>query len=241
MIYGLILAAGSGKRMGEKIPKQYMKVGEKTIISLTVRRFIESGYFDKLLVLVPEDRLKYTDKILAEDFGGNNDIDVIIGGELRNDTIIKGINFIEERYGLDDETLLITHDGARPFVDEETLAANINALKLHDVCDTVIPATDTIIKSEKGDYLDEIPDRKYLYQSQTPQSFKAKKFREYYLSLGEAERLELTDAIKVFVIKREQVYLVKGTSTNIKITNPSDIILAEAILRDQYKNCVYKR
>ena len=205
MIYGLILAAGSGKRMGEKIPKQYMKVGEKTIISLTVRRFIESGYFDKLLVLVPEDRLKYTEKILAEDFGGNNDIDVIIGGELRNDTIIKGINFIEERYGLDDETLLITHDGARPFVDEETLAANINALKLHDVCDTVIPATDTIIKSEKGDYLDEIPDRKYLYQSQTPQSFKAKKFREYYLSLDEAERLELTDAIKVFAIKKEQI------------------------------------
>lgn len=240
MIYGLILAAGSGKRMGEKIPKQYMKVGEKTIISLTVRRFIESGYFDKLLVLVPEDRLKYTEKILAEDFGGNNDIDVIIGEELRNDTIIKGINFIEERYGLDDETLLITHDGARPFVDEETLAANINALKLHDVCDTVIPATDTIIKSEKGDYLDEIPDRKYLYQSQTPQSFKAKKFREYYLSLDEAERLELTDAIKVFAIKKEQVYLVKGTSTNIKITYPSDIILAEAILRDQYKNCVYK-
>lgn len=217
-----------------------MKVGEKTIISLTVRRFIESGYFDKLLVLVPEDRLKYTEKILAEDFGGNNDIDVIIGGELRNDTIIKGINFIEERYGLDDETLLITHDGARPFVDEETLAANINALKLHDVCDTVIPATDTIIKSEKGDYLDEIPDRKYLYQSQTPQSFKAKKFREYYLSLDEAERLELTDAIKVFAIKKEQVYLVKGTSTNIKITYPSDIILAEAILRNQYKNCVYK-
>mgnify|MGYP003361777846 FL=1 len=240
MIYGLILAAGSGKRMGEKIPKQYMKVGEKTIISLTVRRFIESGYFDKLLVLVPEDRLKYTEKILAEDFGGNNDIDVIIGGELRNDTIIKGINFIEERYGLDDETLLITHDGVRPFVDEETLAANINALKLHDVCDTVIPATDTIIKSEKGDYLDEIPDRKYLYQSQTPQSFKAKKFREYYLSLDEAERLELTDAIKVFAIKKEQVYLVKGTSTNIKITYPSDIILAEAILRNQYKNCVYK-
>ena len=240
MIYGLILAAGSGKRMGEKIPKQYMKVGEKTIISLTVRRFIESGYFDKLLVLVPEDRLKYTEKILAEDFGGNNDIDVIIGGELRNDTIIKGINFIEERYGLDDETLLITHDGARPFVDEETLAANINALKLHDVCDTVIPATDTIIKSEKGDYLDEIPDRKYLYQSQTPQSFKAKKFREYYLSLDEAERLELTDAIKVFAIKKEQVYLVKGTSTNIKITYPSDIILAEAILKNQYKNCVYK-
>lgn len=240
MIYGLILAAGSGKRMGEKIPKQYMKVGEKTIISLTVRRFIESGYFDKLLVLVPEDRLKYTEKILAEDFGGNNDIDVIIGGELRNDTIIKGINFIEERYGLDDETLLITHDGARPFVDEETLAANINALKLHDVCDTVIPATDTIIKSEKGDYLDEIPDRKYLYQSQTPQSFKAKKFREYYFSLDEDERLELTDAIKVFAIKKEQVYLVKGTSTNIKITYPSDIILAEAILRDQYKNCVYK-
>lgn len=240
MIYGLILAAGSGKRMGEKIPKQYMKVGEKTIISLTVRRFIESGYFDKLLVLVPEDRLKYTEKILAEDFGGNNDIDVIIGGELRNDTIIKGINFIEERYGLDDETLLITHDGARPFVDEETLAANINALKLHDVCDTVIPATDTIIKSEKGDYLDEIPDRKYLYQSQTPQSFKAKKFREYYFSLDEDERFELTDAIKVFAIKKEQVYLVKGTSTNIKITYPSDIILAEAILRDQYKNCVYK-
>ena len=240
MIYGLILAAGSGKRIGEKIPKQYMKVGEKTIISLTVRRFIESGYFDKLLVLVPEDRLKYTEKILAEDFGGNNDIDVIIGGELRNDIIIKGINFIGERYELDDETLLITHDGARPFVDEETLAANINALKLHDVCDTVIPATDTIIKSEKGDYLDEIPDRKYLYQSQTPQSFKAKKFREYYLSLDEAERLELTDAIKVFAIKKEQVYLVKGTSTNIKITYPSDIILAEAILRNQYKNCVYK-
>ena len=97
-------------------------------------------------------------------------------------------------------------------------------------CDTVVAATDTIVRSDDGDFVTEIPERSKMYQGQTPQSFLAKKLRDLYESLTETEKGILTDATKIFTIKGEQVHLVEGEVFNIKITYPYDLKVAEALL-----------
>ena len=232
MVYGLILAGGIGRRMGEDIPKQYLRIGGKSIISHTIGKFISSDLFEKVIVLTPHDWIDYTKEIIDNDIQNNADIIVIQGGELRNDTIMNGIDYIEKHFGIDDETIVVTHDAVRPFVTERMLADNISAMEKYSSCDTVVPATDTIVRSEDAEYIDEVPDRAKLYQGQTPQTFRATAFRRHYMSLTQEEKNILTDAIKVFVIKGEKVGLVEGDTTNIKITYPSDITVAKSILQE---------
>ena len=97
-------------------------------------------------------------------------------------------------------------------------------------CDTVIPATDTIVESVDGETIANIPNRANYYQGQTPQSFRAKRFKDLYETLSEDERKILTDAAKVFVVKGDKVALIKGETFNIKVTYPYDLQLAETLL-----------
>ena len=230
MVFGMILAGGTGTRMGADNPKQYLEVGGKAILCHTVEAFLGTPELDEVFVLAPDEWIDYTKELLAKQVPGAKDMAVIPGGVLRNDTIMNGIAYIESKDGLDDSTVLITHDAARPFVTADMIRANIEALKTHTACDTVIPATDTIVRSEDGATIDEVPNRAALYQGQTPQSFRAITFRRLYTSLTEHEKEILTDAAKVFVIKGEKVALVEGATTNIKVTYPSDLLLAQSIL-----------
>lgn len=230
MVYGMVLGGGIGQRMGSDIPKQFLKVNGRALISYTVKVFVDSPDIDKVLVLVPEDWLDYTKELFFQDLGKVEKLEVIAGGELRNDTIMNGIAHIKAQDGFDENTALITHDAVRPFVTQEIIAANVEALKTHTACDTVIPATDTIVESLDHTVISSVPDRAYLYQGQTPQSFRLGKFEELYDSLTDEEKKILTDAAKVFVLKGEDVALVEGASSNIKITYPSDIDLAKSLL-----------
>lgn len=230
MIYGLVLAGGIGRRMGSDIPKQYLKVNGKAIISYTVRTFLDHPDLDEVIVLVPADWVDETKELFLRDLGVQDRLHVTAGGELRNDTIMNGIAYIKEHDPDSENAVLITHDAVRPFVTAEIIDANIAALKEYTACDTVVPATDTIVESQDGLTIAAVPDRSKLYQGQTPQSFRLGTFEKLYHSLTEEEKAILTDAAKVFVIKGEKVALVKGASSNIKITYPSDIDMAEAIL-----------
>lgn len=230
MIYGLVLAGGVGKRMGSSIPKQYLEVNGRAIISHTVKTFLENENLEQVIVLVPEDWVGETKALFARDLGEQPRLTVIAGGELRNDTIMNGIAYIREHDPDSENAVLITHDAVRPFVTQEIINANIEALKDHTACDTVVPATDTIVVSEDGEVISSVPDRAKLYNGQTPQSFRLGTFEALYNSLSEEEKAILTDAAKVFVIKGEEVALVPGASSNIKITYPSDIDMAKSIL-----------
>lgn len=131
---------------------------------------------------------------------------------------------------LDEDTVIVTHDSVRPFVTHRILEENIQAAKQYGACDTVIPATDTIVRSVSHTVISDIPDRSVMYQGQTPQSFKAKKLKRVYESLTDQEKEILTDACKIFVIKGEEVRLVQGEVSNIKITYPYDLKVAESLI-----------
>ena len=230
-IFGVILAGGQGLRMGNiDKPKQFLSVGSKPVIIHTIEKFIVTPQFDEIIVLVPKQWLAYTKDIIRKHIQQYEKIIVIEGGDTRNETIMNSIKYIEDSGCLTDDTIIVTHDSVRPFVTYRIIEENIRYAKECGACDTVIPASDTMVERRDGDFISNIPERKIMYQGQTPQSFKAKRLREIYESLTEKEREILTDACKIYVLKNEPVHLVEGDVSNIKITYPHDLRVAEAIL-----------
>ncbi len=233
MIYAVIAAGGIGSRMGNmEKPKQYLMLKDKPIIAHTVEKFYVNSVFEKVIILCPDQWVSHTKSILKKHLGEDERIVVLQGGSTRNETIMNAIRFIEETDGLDDDTVIVTHDAVRPFVSARIISENIEAVLKYGATDTVVPATDTIVESRDGTVISAIPDRSKLYQGQTPQAFKAKLLKDLYYGLTEAEKDILTDACKIFSMKGHPVYLVEGEVHNIKITYPYDLRVAMTLLEE---------
>ena len=233
MIYAAILAGGIGSRMGNtEKPKQFLNIGGRPVIVHTVEKFTACAEFEKVIVVTPPEWIEYTRDILSGSLSDMKRIIVAAGGSTRNESLMNAIAVIEEEGNLNEETIIVTHDAVRPFVTQRIIRENIEAVRRSDACDTAFPATDTILKSEDSIYVSEIPDRSQLFQTQTPQSFRAEKLKKLYMSLTTEEKNTLTDAAKIFVMKNEKVEIVRGESFNIKITYPYDIMLADIILKE---------
>lgn len=233
--YALILAGGIGQRMGNiEKPKQFIELKGKPILIHTIEKFYLNPAFQRILVLTPKQWMNHTENLLKKYIpDGGEKLVVLEGGATRNDTLMNGISYIEQGEGMDEETIVVTHDAVRPFVTARIIEDNIQAAKETGACDTVIPATDTIVTSKDGDIITEIPNRSMMYQGQTPQSFKARMLKELYLSLSEEEKQILTDAAKICVIKGKSVKLVDGEVYNIKITYPYDVDVAKSLLKEE--------
>ena len=237
MIFGVILAGGIGSRMGNvEKPKQYFIIGNKPIIVHTIEKFYVNDSFEKIIVLCPNQWINHTKNLIKKYIPGAVDkIAVIEGGSTRNETIMNSIDYIEKEYGLEEDTIIVTHDAVRPFVTGRIIEDNIHYAREYGACDTVIPATDTIVESRNGSIVSSIPDIKTMYQGQTPQSFRAGKLKELYYSLTPEEKEILSDAAKIFVMKGENVHLVQGEVFNIKITYPYDLKVAEAMIGESHQ------
>lgn len=234
MIYAVIAAGGIGSRMGNlEKPKQYLTLKNKPIIVHTVEKFYVNSAFKKIIILCPDQWVSYTKNILSKHLPENDRVLVLKGGSTRNETIMNAVRYIEETDGLDDDTVIVTHDAVRPFVSARIIDENIDAAIEFGATDTVVPATDTIVESMDKETISSIPDRSKLYQGQTPQAFKAKKLKELYESLTENEKNILTDACKIFSMKGCPVHLIQGEVHNIKITYPYDLRVAKALLDEE--------
>ncbi len=234
MVYGVILAGGNGSRMGGEKPKQYLTVKEKPIIIYTIEKFFACPRLEKIIVLCPQQWVEHTKNLIKRHIAPAEDrISVIEGGSTRNETIMNSIKYIESEGKLDENTIIVTHDSVRPFVTGRIIAENIEACEKYGACDTVIPATDTIVESQNGLQISSIPQRSLMYQGQTPQSFKALKLKKIYETLTDEEKDILTDAAKIFIMKGEPVALVDGETHNIKITYPYDLRIAKSLLEDE--------
>ncbi len=232
MIFAAILAGGSGVRMGNPDkPKQFLQLDNRPILVHAVEKFCAYGGFDKVVVLAPAPWMNQTRDILRRYLPQFESLlEVVQGGKTRNDTIMNAIAYLEENYQVDGDAVLVTHDAVRPFVSYRIIDDNITAACQCGACDTVVPATDTIVESSDGISVSSIPDRSKLYQGQTPQSFNMRKLKDLFQTLSEDEKTVLTDACKIFSLKGEKVALVRGDQSNIKITYPFDMRVAKAML-----------
>lgn len=237
MIYAVIAAGGKGTRMNSgSLPKQFLSIGGKPVIAITLEKFLAVEAFEKIIVVCPEEWIGHTQKLISQHFADNGKIALIKGGSTRNETLIKAIDYIEETDGITEDTVVVTHDAVRPFVTEEIIRSHVFASVNHLATGTAIPATDTIFVSENKTTVTSVPDRSTLFHAQTPQTFNAKLLKELYLSLTEKEKELLTDACKIFQLKGYEVFLLRGDVQNIKITYPTDIIIGNAIIENEITN-----
>ena len=219
MIYAGILAGGIGSRMNiSNMPKQFLNIGDKPIIIHTIEKFLLSNKIDRIYVGVNPDWNSYLVDIIEKDYNYLSEkIIVVDGGKDRNSTIINIISAIEKNNGLTDDDILITHDAVRPFVSIKMIEENIENCKSYNIIDTVVPAFDTIVVSEDGNFISSIPDRKTMFQGQTPQTFKINKFMEYYSKLTDEEKAKVKKAVEDVNPGSKVVVDDKGNAT---VTTP---------------------
>ncbi len=237
MIFAGILAGGTGTRMNiTNMPKQFLMLGSKPIIIHTLEKFLLSSKLDYVYVGVHNDWITYCKELIDQYIKyGKEKVRVVEGGNDRNGTIMNIVSDIEKEFGESDNNIIVTHDAVRPFVTLKIIEKNIDAAIEYGACDTVIPASDTIVESKDCCNISEIPNRKYLYQGQTPQSFRIGLIKKLYQELSDEEKNILTDACKICVIKEQKVHLVEGDTLNIKITTINDYNIAKAILSEEEK------
>lgn len=232
MVFGAVLAGGVGSRMGNyTVPKQFLPAGGKPIIVHVIEKFLAHPEIDYVTVGVNPEWQQHMADLIEKFFPGTDNLLLVPGGTDRNSTIYNIICEIKKISGSDDD-IVVTHDAVRPFVTLKMISDNIRLASEYGVCDTVIPATDTIVYSENHKYITDVPVRSNTYQGQTPQSFRISLFEKVYSAMTEEELKIVTDACKMFMLKGYPVYLAEGHVSNIKITYPEDYKMAQIMLGD---------
>lgn len=232
MIYAAILAGGIGSRMQKgSLPKQFLEIGGKPLLIYTVEAFLRCTEIEHIVVAVTKGWLDYAEELLEEAFGDEPRLSVTVGGATRLDSLVHACVALSGRYGITEEDILLTHDGARPFVSADTIRENIKKMECYDCVTTAIPTIDTVLCSENGAKVDAIPRRETILAVQTPQTFRLGELITMIDSLSETEKLMLTDGAKIYLLRGKSVGIARGTSENIKITEQKDLLFAEAFLK----------
>ena len=231
MVFGAILAGGIGSRMNmADLPKQFLPLGNKPIIIHTLEKMLMCDRLDAVYVGITPDWVLYMEDLVEKYISDRSRVVLLPGGKDRNGTIFNIIDKIEADHGVSDQHVIVTHDAVRPFVTLRILNENIESVLRYGACDTVIEATDTIVVSEDGEQISDIPLRSRMYQGQTPQSFNIALLKKLYADLSEEEKAILTDACKICVVRNTPVHLVRGEVSNLKITTISDYKVANAMI-----------
>ncbi|UNU72993.1 2-C-methyl-D-erythritol 4-phosphate cytidylyltransferase [Moraxella nasovis] len=223
-IHALIVAAGKGSRFGSDIPKQYLTLGDKTVLEHSILRLNHPSIADMTIVVAKDDRRVHT---LKPKFHGV--INYAEGGAERVDSVISGVCQIRQKGAKDDDWVLI-HDAARaclPRVDLECLLAAIS-LGLNDAVILATPVVDTLRYAD-GVTISHTIERQNLWQAQTPQAFRLDKL-EKVLNTIQQENLTITDEASGFEMVGMPVKIVQGSRLNMKLTYPEDLPLLGLIV-----------
>ncbi len=232
MIFGAILAGGSGTRMQSALPKQFLTIGDAPVLIHSLRAFLSCTEIDHVLVGIPSVWMDYT-RALIDTYCPGAEVTLFSGGATRTDTLFAAADAAQNTFGASASDLLITHDAVRPFVTQQMLLDNIAAASEDGACGTAIPSIDTILESDDGKYIAAIPPRTRMYQMQTPQTFNIAVLRESFASLTPAQQVVLTDGCGIFTACGKKVRIVMGSTKNIKITTPPDLATANAFLAEE--------
>ena len=225
----IIPAAGSGKRMGGGIPKQYGKLGGMSILARTVKVFADQKEIDQIFIVTNEDLIDRCRDELKE-LGLMDKISAILpGGQERQDSIYEAVQRLPE-----DVDLVLVHDGVRPFTTGDLIRRTIEAARIHGAAVAAVPVKDTIKMVEENQFTKTL-DRKRLYSVQTPQGFRKDILARAYEEAYKKNYYGTDDAVLVEKAG-EKVYVVRGDYNNIKITTMEDITFGEAILGGQIEN-----
>lgn len=216
--YAVIVAGGSGKRMGSVLPKQFLLLKNKPVLYYTIESFLKAIPGIKIIVVLPEEHLELGKEII-DGYFDEQQIQLTVGGETRFHSVQNGLKLITE------ESIIFVHDGVRCLVGPDLIQRCYNTALETGSAVPAIECRDSVrmITEEGNDPV----DRTKLRLVQTPQTFHSKILLAAYAIDYKERFTDEANVIEAFGLK---VTLVQGEETNIKITNPIDLVVAEKIL-----------
>ena len=229
MNIALIFAGGSGNRMGAAIPKQFLKINGVPILIHTMRLFEKHPQIDCMYLAVPEQYITRAQGMIAE-YGLGKTRRVIAGGDSAQDTIYRLLK--EAQRENPEDSIVLLHDGVRPFIPMDLITSNIEGVKRYGSAVTCIPSYETVIVSEDGERVGDVPFRKETYTAQAPQSFILKDILDAHEQIRKRpEGYEnMVDACTILRTLGREVHMVRGNRGNLKITTPDDVFVYRALL-----------
>ena len=217
-LYVVIVAGGSGKRMGAEIPKQFLELAGRPVLMHTIERFKAYNEAIEIITVLPENQLRHWME-LQKQYGFTIPQTIVKGGSTRFHSVRNGLKFV----GL--PGLVAIHDGVRPFVSLDTIhRCFTEAEKSGNAIPAISPVESLRIISENGN---KPVDRFHIKQIQTPQVFRAELIKRAYL---QDYKPEYSDDATVLEDLGEKINLIEGNRENIKITNPEDLLISNALL-----------
>lgn len=217
MTTAFILAGGTGTRLGAHMPKQYIKVNGKPIISYCLDVFARHYDIDNIQIAADKAWHEYIlQYISSEKFKGFS-----IPGENRQLSIYNGLCDIQ-RYSNDNDIVII-HDAARPNVTSEMISECISAAREHDGAIPVLPMKDTVYLSENGSTISSLIPRKRLYAGQAPEAFKLGKYLAANENLLPDKIKEINGSTEPAIMYNMDIAMINGDENNFKITTPADL------------------
>lgn len=222
----IVLAAGKGSRMQSTVPKQYLELCGKPVLYYSLAAFEES-FVDEIILVTGKDDISYCKEQIVERYGFQKITKIIDGGAERYLSVYQGLLAAEEA------DYVYIHDGARPFVDAAILSDAKACVEQYQACVAGMPVKDTIKIVDAEDFAKETPERKYVWQVQTPQVFSYALVREAYdMLMEDQDAYSVTDdAMVVETMLNYPVKLFQASYKNIKITTPEDLQIAELFVQ----------
>lgn len=236
MVTAIVLAAGVGSRMKSEKAKQFLEVAGHEVLYYSLRMFDEHPEVDAIVLVTKEEFTEHCRKELVERYQFAKVQNICIGGKERYDSVYQGLSAIET----EENDIVLIHDGARPFVTAGMISASIACARECGACTVGVPAKDTIKIVDADRYGTETPERKFVYQIQTPQTFQVPLLRRAYKMMYEAKRngdnRNITDdTMLVEQYTGTRCKVVEGAYENIKITTPEDMAIAEIFVEKTLK------
>ena len=227
MTNALIFAGGSGTRMNSKSrPKQFLQFYGKELIIHTLENFQNHSEIDGIVIVCIEDWIPYLNKLL-EKYGIDKVKAIVSGGVTGQESIFKGLKAIKT-FDKDEKSIVLIHDGVRPFINEDVISSCIKSVKEKGSAITVVPATETIITSEDGK-ISTITDRSKCCLARAPQCFYLDDILDAHHKAIKDGNLNMIDSASLMKFYGHELYTVQGNADNIKITTPTDFYTVKAL------------
>lgn len=227
----IVMAAGSGKRMGGDIPKQFLLIRNKPVLYYTLKT-LEESFIDEIILVTRHEDISYCEDEIVKRFGFKKVKKTVPGGAERYLSVYEGLKSVEET-----DSYIYIQDGARPLLTEDILLRVKESVEKYDATVTAVESKDTVKIADDNGFVADTPLRKKVWNAQTPQAFLYKVIKAAYDKLIEEEEtgktFNITDDSQVCeLFSKTGVYITKGDYNNIKITTESDLATVEKILEN---------
>jgi 2-C-methyl-D-erythritol 4-phosphate cytidylyltransferase len=230
----VILAGGTGTRVGLSIPKQLIKIAGKTIIEHTIATFQASPVVDEIVILMTPGHLDPV-RAIVQNGGYSKVTQIVEGGQTRNESTSRALEALGTQ-----ECNVLFHDAVRPLVSQTIISDVVEALGTHQAVDTAIPSADTIVQvhddpDASPDLIEDVLQRHLLRRGQTPQAFRLSVIREAYRLAWQDPNFTATDDCTVVLryLPEVPIAVVMGHERNMKVTEPIDVYIADKLFQLQ--------